>query len=156
MKGDYKTSDGDVFNLINGSYTLYNGDKGNFYEEEDAPFPKTATLALPTPWTSSGVGTAIPGSELGAPATHAETSVRTIPATTIPDRTVSGEVIPGTTIAATTITGAAPATATATATTTGEEATQTGDDDSAGQALKAGGLFAPWMCMIAAGLYVSL
>lgn len=135
VKGFYHTADGDVFNLINGSYTLDNGDEGNFYEEEDAPTPPTQSLDLPTPWTSSGVGTAIPGSELGAPATYAPEDGSNA-ATTKPTAT---------------ITGATPATATPTPTAPAEDPAQTGgDDQSAGQALEVG--FRPWLCLMMAGL----
>lgn len=44
------------------------------YDEDPADKPETSELPMPTPWTSQGVGSAIPGSELGATATNAGSS----------------------------------------------------------------------------------
>ena len=48
---------------------LANGATGNIYSAMPADKPNTSILHIPTPWTSSGVGTAIPGSQLGILAT---------------------------------------------------------------------------------------
>src|SRR5258706_15336473 len=48
---------------------LEDGTPGNIYAGNEAAIPNLATLSLPTPFTASGVGTAIPASVLGLPVT---------------------------------------------------------------------------------------
>ncbi|OJD18182.1 hypothetical protein AJ78_01795 [Emergomyces pasteurianus Ep9510] len=111
LTGIYNTSSGDIVDLISGKYIRSNGETGNIYAGDQASKPNTNTMVLPPAWTSKGVGTAIPGSELGDGATYTTTisgivkDPVTIPRSTIPPTTVSGSVIPGTTIPATTIPG---------------------------------------------------
>ncbi|KAK2749114.1 hypothetical protein FQN55_003816 [Onygenales sp. PD_40] len=100
-----------TWNLLTGEYTDKSGSKRNLYDEAHLPKPNTATMSMPQPWTSKGVGSAIPGSELGDLATYTTTipgttrGASTIPASTIAATTVSGSVIPATTIPATTVPG---------------------------------------------------
>ncbi|KAL2434740.1 hypothetical protein ABEF95_006627 [Exophiala dermatitidis] len=68
--GNYTTPAGDHANLITGTYELANGQTGNIYEEDPIEQPNTSTLLLPTPFTSSGVGSAIPASQVGGQATY--------------------------------------------------------------------------------------
>ncbi len=70
--GSYMTPAGDKANLLSGEYELANGEKGNIYDEDPADKPETSELPMPTPWTSQGVGSAIPGSELGTTTAKAE------------------------------------------------------------------------------------
>ncbi|PGG96007.1 hypothetical protein AJ79_09774 [Helicocarpus griseus UAMH5409] len=110
LTGLYNTSH-DVVNLVSGDYTRSNGESGNIYEGHDFSKPNTSTMVLPPAWTSKGVGSAIPGSELGEGATYTTVISGTvkepiiIPASTVAATTVSGSVIPGTTFPATTIPG---------------------------------------------------
>ncbi|KAL2005553.1 hypothetical protein VTN00DRAFT_10046 [Thermoascus crustaceus] len=106
--GNFTTPSGETVNLITGDYA----DKpGNIYSADAAAKPNTVTMSLPSPWTSKGVGSAIPASALGAPATYTTTvpgttrHPSTIPAETVPATTVDGCVIPATTKPATTIPG---------------------------------------------------
>ncbi|EFR00468.1 hypothetical protein MGYG_03470 [Nannizzia gypsea CBS 118893] len=124
--GEYHLANGDSVNLIMGNYTRSNGEKGNLYGEGN-PSPNLSTLPIPTQFTSKGVGTAIPGSELGGAATYTPSvtvsqgttrAASTIPATTIPASTNSeGVIVPGTTVQETVVPGttAGPATVTVTA-----------------------------------------
>jgi hypothetical protein len=63
--GDY-TQDGTVVNLINGTYKKSDGGAGDIYSTDSAAKPNTATLSIPPQWTSAGVGSAIPASELAS------------------------------------------------------------------------------------------
>lgn len=63
--GDY-TQDGTIVNLINGSYTKPSGEKGDIYSADPGAKPNTATLSIPPQFTGTGVGTAIPATELGS------------------------------------------------------------------------------------------
>jgi hypothetical protein len=118
--GIYNTPAGDVADLIVGNYTLVDGRTGSIYAGNEDSKPNTSTMDLPPPFTAKGEGSAIPGSELGAPPTATGDAARTIPATTIPEATVSGSiVIPATTIPATTIFDDSRATVTATVTRDG-------------------------------------
>ncbi|KLJ10822.1 hypothetical protein EMPG_13803 [Blastomyces silverae] len=111
LTGIYNTSAGDTVDLVSGKYTRSNGETGNIYDGDEASKPNTSTMVLPPAWTSKGVGTAIPGSELGDGATYTTTipgitkEPVTIPPSTIPASTIDGTVIPGTTIPGTTIPG---------------------------------------------------
>ncbi|MCJ1246683.1 hypothetical protein MMC30_003892 [Trapelia coarctata] len=86
--GNYVASDGSTANLLTGNYTLANGKTGNVYSNL-ADKPNTSTLTLPIPFTSAGVGSAIPPSALGAQVTY----TITIPATTVEPTTLPAEVI---------------------------------------------------------------
>lgn len=63
--GDYVAADGSRANLLTGAYILTNGTTGNIYTGSMVEKPNTAELAMPTPWTSEGVGSAIAASTLG-------------------------------------------------------------------------------------------
>ncbi|KAI1629895.1 hypothetical protein EDD37DRAFT_74389 [Exophiala viscosa] len=67
--GNYTTPAGDHANLITGEYELANGQMGNIYQGDTGAEPNTSSLALPTPFTSTGVGSAIPASAVGSPLT---------------------------------------------------------------------------------------
>ena len=61
--GNYTLASGEM-NLITGDFTKFpNQATGNIYSPGESP--NTSTLPMPTPWTSKGVGTAIPASEVG-------------------------------------------------------------------------------------------
>jgi len=65
----FNTSEGDRIDLNYGDYTLKDGMKGNIYNGNMSTMkPDTSTLSLPSPWTSSGVGSAIPATGLGTTA----------------------------------------------------------------------------------------
>ncbi|ETN36496.1 uncharacterized protein HMPREF1541_08774 [Cyphellophora europaea CBS 101466] len=72
--GSYYTPAGDMANLISGEYHMHDGTAGNIYDESPADKPDPSDLPIPTPWTSSGIGTAIPASQLGAKDTSVITS----------------------------------------------------------------------------------
>ena len=85
-------------NLLTGEYTLANGHKGNIYSLHEAAKPDTANLPMPTPYTSKGVGSAIPASALGVevtatPGTYTVTvGVSTRPASTAAASTIGGSI----------------------------------------------------------------
>ncbi|EEH03843.1 conserved hypothetical protein [Histoplasma capsulatum G186AR] len=114
LTGIYNNS-GDIVDLISGKYTRSNGETGNIYAGDEASKPNTSTMVLPPAWTSKGVGTAIPGSELGGGATYT---------TTIPDTTKGPGTIPLSTPPATntlTTTGPGPNATRSPSTATGEK-----------------------------------
>ena len=76
--GSYTSNDGSTANLLSGNYTLQGGSSGNIYGTPATP-PNTATLALPTQYTASGSGSAIPATALGQEVTY----TTTIPGTTV-------------------------------------------------------------------------
>ncbi|OQV03766.1 hypothetical protein CLAIMM_08768 isoform 2 [Cladophialophora immunda] len=80
--GNYTTPNGDYANLITGSYRLANGQTGNIYQGDTLEEPNTSTLPMPTPWTSKGVGSAIPASEVGAQPTSNFSSIPPLPTLT--------------------------------------------------------------------------
>lgn len=108
--GAYKAPDGSIANLINGSFSVAGGSStGAIYGSSSTL--NTATLAIPTPYTSAGVGSAIPASALGGEATFTFTITiagTTLQGTTLAPTTISvgGSVstAPGTTVAASTVT----------------------------------------------------
>jgi hypothetical protein len=57
--------------LISGDYLVPNGQTGNIYSSGESDKPNTATLTIPMQDTSSGVGSAIPASQLGSSASYA-------------------------------------------------------------------------------------
>ncbi|KIY03438.1 uncharacterized protein Z520_00129 [Fonsecaea multimorphosa CBS 102226] len=80
--GNYTTPNGDWANLITGNYRLANGQTGNIYQGDTLEEPNTSTLLMPTPWTSKGVGSAIPASEVGAQPTSNFSSMAPLPTLT--------------------------------------------------------------------------
>ncbi|TVY51242.1 hypothetical protein LCER1_G006265 [Lachnellula cervina] len=80
--GTYTSCLGDFSDLKTGDYTLKNGTKGNIYSDNPSAKPDTSTLVLPTQFTSSGVGPAIPASALGGAMTWSTLSATTIPPST--------------------------------------------------------------------------
>ncbi|KAF2195252.1 hypothetical protein K469DRAFT_543357 [Zopfia rhizophila CBS 207.26] len=64
--GEYNAKDGSKVNLITGQYTKSGGESGDIYSGDAAAKPNTATLSIPPQWTASGVGSAIPVTELGS------------------------------------------------------------------------------------------
>ncbi|MCJ1298708.1 hypothetical protein MMC08_001498 [Hypocenomyce scalaris] len=90
--GNYTSSDNTNANLLTGNYTSPNGQPGNIYSAASAP--NTATLTVPTPYTSSGIGSAIPASQLGGEATY----TTTIPGTTIQPSTVAAQTVTATSV----------------------------------------------------------
>ena len=110
--GEYTAKDGSKANLISGEYTNKDGEKGQIYTNASDK-PNTATLSIPPQFTGTGVGSAIPASELGSIVVYTTTipgSTFTAP-TTLPASTVVTS-LPGqsapvtTTISAKTITAA--------------------------------------------------
>ncbi|KAK5135417.1 hypothetical protein LTR04_004609, partial [Oleoguttula sp. CCFEE 6159] len=57
--GAFTSADGSTANLLTGDYTS-NSTSGNVYSASPADKPNTSTLSIPPQWTSSGVGSAIP------------------------------------------------------------------------------------------------
>ncbi|KAI9815201.1 MAG: hypothetical protein M1832_005536 [Thelocarpon impressellum] len=134
--GDYNAPDGSKANLLTGDYHLQNGTSGNVYAGHESDKPNTATLTLPKPYTSAGVGSAIAASALGALKTFTTTvpgttvEATTIPASTIAATRVSGTDVPASTVAASTIGGTTVAPLTTVMTsgiTAAESATATAD-----------------------------
>ncbi|KEF61438.1 uncharacterized protein A1O9_03004 [Exophiala aquamarina CBS 119918] len=66
--GIYHCASGGSANLFTGDYSLPNGQSGNLYGQDPSEQPHTSTLHLPTPYTSSGIGSAIPATEVGTDA----------------------------------------------------------------------------------------
>lgn len=106
--GEY-SSDGSTVNLVSGDFTKGN-EKGNIYSNNPSAKPNTATLSIPPQFTGTGVGSAIPVTELGSVIIYTTTipgTTFTAPTTvpgTVKVATVGGVTI-STTISATTITG---------------------------------------------------
>ncbi|GBF62458.1 hypothetical protein TMEN_5003 [Trichophyton mentagrophytes] len=76
VSGEYQTGDGGRVNLIQGNFTQPDGTQGNIYSGKDSA-PNTSTLPVPTPYTSAGVGSPIPGNKLGNAATPDTTAPST-------------------------------------------------------------------------------
>ncbi|RAL66855.1 hypothetical protein DID88_007637 [Monilinia fructigena] len=104
--GSYTSSSGATANLETGDYTSKDGTTGNIYSGNEAAKPSTATLPMPSQFTASGVGSAIPASVLGGVTITYTTTLpaSTIPATTIPAITISESVSTQTIPVPTTIT----------------------------------------------------
>lgn len=96
--GSYTSTDGSKANLLSGNYTLGDGSSGNIYGTPATP-PNTATLKLPTQYTASGTGSAIPATALGQEITY----TTTIPGTTIPPSVISTTISASTTISGSTV-----------------------------------------------------
>ncbi|PMD21324.1 hypothetical protein NA56DRAFT_645616 [Hyaloscypha hepaticicola] len=92
--GSYTSSTGDHANLETGDYTLANGTTGNIYSNDPAAKPNTATLPMPSQFTASGVGSAVPISNLGTQVTLTYTT--TIPGSVVPPVTISPSTLSGT------------------------------------------------------------
>jgi hypothetical protein len=95
-------------NLLTGNITA----GGNIYSSDPADQPNAAALNIPPLYTSSGVGSAIPVSDLGTAGFYTTriTGATTIPpltieGTTLQATTIDGTKIPGTTISGTVIPG---------------------------------------------------
>lgn len=130
--GDYSSGDSTA-NLINGNYTS-GGQQGNIYASDPSAKPNTATLSIPPQYTGTGVGGAIPATELGSVIVYTTTipgttfTAPTTVAETVRVATVSGQEV-SSTVAATTVTQAttiAPKTNVVTQTQSAETATSTG------------------------------
>ncbi|KAE8442202.1 hypothetical protein EG329_003731 [Mollisiaceae sp. DMI_Dod_QoI] len=93
--GNYTSAGGDVANLETGDYTLVSGQEGNIYSSNPALKPDIATLPMPTQFTASGVGSAIPTDSLGSEIIL--TYVTTIPGSTVPASTAPPITVPGST-----------------------------------------------------------
>ncbi|KAI9642300.1 hypothetical protein NHQ30_009102 [Ciborinia camelliae] len=104
--GAYTSSSGATANLETGDYTNKDGTTGNIYSSNEAAKPNTATLPMPSQFTASGVGSAIPASDLGGLTITYTTTLpaSTIPATTIPATTIPESVLAQTISVPTTIT----------------------------------------------------
>ncbi|KAF2845203.1 hypothetical protein T440DRAFT_282492 [Plenodomus tracheiphilus IPT5] len=104
--GDY-SSGAATANLISGNYTNGN-ENGNIYESDPSARPNTSTLSVPPQYTGTGVGAAIPATELGSIIVYTTTlpgttfTAATTLAETVRVATVSGVEV-STTIAATTV-----------------------------------------------------
>ncbi|RVX73830.1 hypothetical protein B0A52_02720 [Exophiala mesophila] len=72
--GIYNYSSGGYVNLITGDYEMVDGSQGNIYAGTDVNPPNTSTLQLPVPFTSSGIGSAIPATEVGSSASYPSTT----------------------------------------------------------------------------------
>ncbi|KAL9637711.1 MAG: hypothetical protein Q9164_002036 [Protoblastenia rupestris] len=95
VSGIFNGPDGSAANLIDGTYTLKDGSAGNIYGSSDSPSkPDTATLPIPTQYTASGSGSAIPATALGQEVTY----TTTIPGTTIPPSTISAQPMTATSV----------------------------------------------------------
>ncbi|KAH7363677.1 hypothetical protein BKA66DRAFT_425464 [Pyrenochaeta sp. MPI-SDFR-AT-0127] len=130
--GDY-TSGSSSANLLSGDYS--NGsNRGNIYSNDPQAKPNTATLSIPPQYTGTGVGAAVPASELGSVIVYTTTipgTTFTAPTTlaqTVRVATVNGQAV-STTVPAQTITEAttiAPKTNVVTQTQTAAPASSTG------------------------------
>lgn len=86
--GSYTSSSGDHANLETGDYTLANGTTGNIYSTNAAAKPNLSVLVLPSQFTGTGAGSAIPVTNLGSPVTL--TYTLTYPGTTVNPTTIPG------------------------------------------------------------------
>ncbi|ETI26073.1 hypothetical protein G647_02850 [Cladophialophora carrionii CBS 160.54] len=101
ISGNYTTPDGGQANLITGNYRLANGQSGNIYQDS-LDEPNTASLPIPTPWTSSGVGSAIPASQVGSQAFTNTSATPSLPRLTTTAVTSTGGSVASLTNAAAT------------------------------------------------------
>ena len=82
VSGIYNFASGRI-NLLTGNFTVYSsGQNGDLYGAGEAP--NTSTLPVPTPWTSTGAGAAIPASEVGETTNYTVPGRMTSPTTTLP------------------------------------------------------------------------
>ncbi|KAJ4375272.1 hypothetical protein N0V83_002358 [Neocucurbitaria cava] len=107
--GDYSSGSGSA-NLLTGNYTN-GGQSGNIYASDAQAKPNTATLSIPPQYTGTGVGSAVPASQLGSVIVYTTTipgttfTAPTTVAETVRVATVSGQTV-SETVSATTITQA--------------------------------------------------
>jgi hypothetical protein len=85
--GEYHAGGTDV-NLVSGDYTK-DGQNGNIYSNDEAAKPNTATMSVPAQYTGTGVGAAIPITELGSIIVY----TTTIPAMTYTAPTTVAETV---------------------------------------------------------------
>jgi hypothetical protein len=90
----YISGSGDVANLLTGYYKLLNGTQGNIYSQNSSSKHDTATLPMPTQFTASGVGSAIPASVLGGEVKLTFTTI--LPGSTMPPTVIPPSTIPDT------------------------------------------------------------
>ncbi|PQE20120.1 hypothetical protein CJF30_00001418 [Rutstroemia sp. NJR-2017a BBW] len=92
--GSYTSSSGAHADLASGNFTKADGTTGNIYSADPGSAPNTATLPIPSQYTASGVGSAIPASALGGvTVTYTTTySASTVLGTTVQGTTASGGV----------------------------------------------------------------
>ncbi|KAK5065245.1 hypothetical protein LTR84_001083 [Exophiala bonariae] len=76
--GVYHCASGGSANLFTGDFNLPNGQTGNLYAQNKTEQPNLSTLHLPTPYTSSGVGSAIPATAVGTDASYSTQSTTAI------------------------------------------------------------------------------
>ena len=97
VTGVFNTSRGDVINLVYGDYVLRDGTRGNIYDGATESSMKSDhnTLSTPMPFTSSGLGSAIPATGLGTMA-ELTTATTVFPATTEPASTGDSITLIGT------------------------------------------------------------
>lgn len=124
-------------NLLTGDYS--NGsDQGNIYASDPQAKPNTATLSVPPQFTGTGIGAAIPASELGSIIVYTTTipGVTYTAPTTVPQTirvaTVSGQVL-SITVPAQTITAATTIAPQTTVVTQTQNATPTSSKGAAAQ-----------------------
>lgn len=99
--GRYNYSTGGHVNLITGDYQMIDGSQGNIYAGTSVDPPNTSTLQLPVPFTSTGIGSAIPATEVGSSASYpsaTSTASQSVTETQAADTTSQGPT--GTGIAA--------------------------------------------------------
>jgi hypothetical protein len=68
--GEYHETDGGKANLISGDFAKAGAESGNIYDLNPAAKPNTATLSIPPQWTGTGVGSAIPPTEIASVVTN--------------------------------------------------------------------------------------
>ncbi|PQE22088.1 hypothetical protein CJF31_00010725 [Rutstroemia sp. NJR-2017a BVV2] len=115
--GSYTSASGAHADLATGNFTKADGTSGNIYSADPGSAPNTATLPIPSQYTASGVGSAIPASVLGGV---------TVTYTT----TYSASAVPGTTVGGTTEIGGVSTLTTGvrqTVTSAGETSTSQGE-----------------------------
>ena len=99
VSGNYTSGNG-IVNLLTGQYSMTDGTKGNIYGSQSSlAKPDTATLTMPTQYTATGVGSAIPVSKLGEWTTY--TTI--VPGTTISPTTVAAHVLAASVVSGKTI-----------------------------------------------------
>jgi hypothetical protein len=104
--GEYEGGDGGKANLISGEYTKAGGEKGDIYAENPSEKPNTATLSIPPQFTGTGVGSAVPATEIASVVTNAPSQTNG-PATTTPATTGSATATQDSAAASSSSTGAA-------------------------------------------------
>jgi hypothetical protein len=85
--------------LITGIFRKADGETGNIYQADRGDQPNTSNLAMPTPWTSSGIGSAIPASELGSMVIMNTSSLPHLPSQSTSATDTSGSMLAATTSA---------------------------------------------------------